>query len=218
VTFDIEEGGTGYTEIRSLSSSSSRRGTQCRRILVVDDAVSNRKLLVRLLKARGYVCEQAENGQRALDVYRSLCERGVPLETIVMDYEMPVMDGPTATKLLREAGCDLLIIGVTGNLLPEDVNYFKKQGADAVLGKPLDVKLFEELVVDLRETAAEAEESKPEDTAEGLCKVVAAGGDITATAADAKGMSETKAKRKKEDRGSGGDEDDAGVPGALEMV
>jgi CheY-like chemotaxis protein len=199
----VEEGGMGRTETKSLSSSSSRRGTQCRRILVVDDAVSNRKLLVRLLKARGYVCEQAENGQHALDVYRNLCERGVPLETIVMDYEMPVMDGPTATKLLREAGCDLLIIGVTGNLLPEDVNYFKEQGADAVLGKPLDVKLFEELVVDLRETAAE--ESKPGDAAEAQVKVAAAGGGgLFATAAteySALGATAT-AEQKKEASGA----------------
>jgi signal transduction histidine kinase/FixJ family two-component response regulator len=207
VSFDVEEG-IVRSETKSLSSASSRRGTQCRRILVVDDAVSNRKLLVRLLKARGYVCEQAENGQHALDVYRNLCERGVPLETIVMDYEMPVMDGPTATRLLREAGCDLLIIGVTGNLLPEDVNYFKEQGADAVLGKPLDVKLFEELVVDLRETAAE--ERKPGDEA---AAVGADMGGETATVVSMQqlGVSGVKAEQKK-DVGA------AEVGGALDVV
>jgi CheY-like chemotaxis protein len=64
-----------------------------------------------------------------------------------MDYEMPVMNGPTATKALREAGCDVLIIGVTGNLLPEDVRYFRRHGADAVLGKPLDIQAFEQLLL-----------------------------------------------------------------------
>ena len=116
------------------------------RVLVVDDAVSNRKMLIRLLKARGYECEQAEDGQQAIDVYRALQNNKEPVNTIVMDYEMPVMNGPTATKKLRELGCKCLIVGVTGNLLPEDVDYFKAQGADAVLGKPLNIKRFEEIL------------------------------------------------------------------------
>jgi signal transduction histidine kinase/CheY-like chemotaxis protein len=133
------------------SESTNRRHSDSHRVLVVDDAVSNRKMLVRLLKSRGYACEQAENGQQAVDMYRDFCERNVQVETVVMDYEMPVMNGPTATRALRELGCDALIVGVTGNLLPEDVRFFKEHGADAVLGKPLDIRAFEELVVDLRD-------------------------------------------------------------------
>jgi CheY-like chemotaxis protein len=143
-----------HSETKSLSSdSANRRYSNCHRVLVVDDAISNRKMLVRLLKSRGYACEQAENGQQALDMYRDFCEQNVQVETVVMDYEMPVMNGPTATRALRELGCDALIVGVTGNLLPEDVRFFKEHGADAVLGKPLDIRAFEELVVDLRDGA-----------------------------------------------------------------
>jgi CheY-like chemotaxis protein len=142
------------SETKSPSSGyTNRRYSNCHRVLVVDDAISNRKMLVRLLKSRGYACEQAENGQQAVDMYRDFCERNVQVETVVMDYEMPVMNGPTATRALRELGCDALIVGVTGNLLPEDVRFFKQHGADAVLGKPLDIRAFEELVVDLRDGA-----------------------------------------------------------------
>ena len=116
------------------------------RVLVVDDAVSNRKMLIRLLKARGYECAQAEDGQQAIDMYCALQNKEEPVDIIVMDYEMPVMNGPPATKKLRELGCNCLIVGVTGNLLPEDVDYFKAQGADAVLGKPLNIKRFEEIL------------------------------------------------------------------------
>jgi methylmalonyl-CoA mutase cobalamin-binding subunit len=51
--------------------------------------------------------------------------------------------GPTATQAIRAMGCDSFIVGVTGNLFPEDVAYFKESGAQAVLGKPL---LLEELL------------------------------------------------------------------------
>ena len=120
--------------------------TDVRRTLVVDDSHFNRKMLVRLLTSRGFVCEQAENGEEAIKVYQDLCERNEPPDAILMDFEMPVMNGPTATKKLRELGCTCLIVGVTGNVLPEDVNYFKAQGADTVLAKPLVVETFEAML------------------------------------------------------------------------
>ena len=78
-------------------------------------------MLIRLLTTKGYVCEQAEDGQQGIEVYQSMCARGEPPLAILMDYEMPVMNGPTATRKMREMGCAVPIIGVTGNLLPDDV-------------------------------------------------------------------------------------------------
>jgi CheY-like chemotaxis protein len=69
-------------------------------VLVVDDALSNRKIMVRLLRSRGQTCEEAENGQQAIDRYGDLRAAGNPVDIIVMDYEMAMMNGPTATKLL----------------------------------------------------------------------------------------------------------------------
>jgi CheY-like chemotaxis protein len=63
-----------------------------------------------------------------------------------MDFEMPVMNGPSATARLRELGCACLIVGVTGNVLSQDVEYFKEMGADAVLPKPLILEDFERLL------------------------------------------------------------------------
>jgi CheY-like chemotaxis protein len=54
------------------------------------------------------------------------------------------MNGPTMAKELRAMGCNILIVGVTGNMLAEDVTYFRSCGADAVLGKPINIaSLFE---------------------------------------------------------------------------
>ena len=60
-----------------------------------------------------------------------------------MDFEMPVMNGPTATRQLRDLGCKAYIIGVTGNVLAEDVAIFKGAGADHVLPKPVNTKAIE---------------------------------------------------------------------------
>jgi CheY-like chemotaxis protein len=64
-------------------------------------------------------------------------------DMVLMDFEMPVMNGPTATRALREMGCLCPIVGVTGNVLGADVDYFLAQGADAVLPKPLQLSALE---------------------------------------------------------------------------
>jgi CheY-like chemotaxis protein len=94
----------------------------------------------------GYVCREAGDGQQALDVYKQMCADGTPPCAVLMDYEMPVINGPTATKHLRELGCDSYIVGVTGNVMEADVAVFIQVGADSVLVKPLRVEQFERMV------------------------------------------------------------------------
>jgi Amt family ammonium transporter len=114
-----------------------------RRVLVIDDADSNRKLLMRVLTAKGFVCEGATNGQEGVDKFCDLQGKGDLVDAILMDFEMPVLDGPGATRKLRELGCECLIVGVTGNVLPQDIDHFKEQGANTVLAKPLNIEAFE---------------------------------------------------------------------------
>ncbi|KAJ1422200.1 hypothetical protein B484DRAFT_433045, partial [Ochromonadaceae sp. CCMP2298] len=118
-------------------------------LLVVDDAISNRKLLVRILKNKGYLCSEAADGQQALDVYQQMIADGTPPCAILMDYEMPVMNGPTATKSLRAMGCGSYIVGVTGNVMQADIDVFIQHGANAVLAKPLRVETFESMMASL---------------------------------------------------------------------
>jgi CheY-like chemotaxis protein len=106
-------------------------------ILVVDDVLSNRKLVSRLLQSKGYSCQQAENGQVCVD--RILSGDPNQFDLILMDYEMPVLNGPMAAKKLREMNCEILIIGLTGNILPEDQQFFIDHGANFVLPKPVNV-------------------------------------------------------------------------------
>ena len=61
-----------------------------------------------------------------------------PVDLILMDFQMPNMDGPTATKLIRGLGFKGLVIGVTGNGLPVDIETFIASGANCVLLKPVN--------------------------------------------------------------------------------
>jgi signal transduction histidine kinase/CheY-like chemotaxis protein len=89
-------------------------------ILVVDDSRLSRKMLMKCLKAEGYNCTEAEDGLDALVKVkeRIRCgngEKGQPFDIILMDFVMPNMDGPTATKEIRTLGYTAPIFGVTGN-------------------------------------------------------------------------------------------------------
>ena len=117
----------------------------CLRILVVDDAASNRKLLSRLLTNRGHHSDMAEDGAVALAMVKQAIADNNPYDTILLDYEMPVMNGPTAAKEIRAMGCDVFIVGVTGNMLAEDVTFFRSCGLNALLGKPFKIASLEEI-------------------------------------------------------------------------
>jgi CheY-like chemotaxis protein len=123
------------------------------RILVVDDVKSIRKLFARALSNQGHTCDTACDGQECVDLFTKKSEPSstvpvdvCPYDLVLMDSEMPVMNGPTATKIIRSLGFkELVIFGVTGNVLPEDVEMFMDHGVDAVLGKPLTVeRIWEE--------------------------------------------------------------------------
>ncbi|KAJ1424278.1 hypothetical protein B484DRAFT_363533 [Ochromonadaceae sp. CCMP2298] len=73
-------------------------------------------------------------------------EQQEAVHMILMDFEMPRMNGPTATKTLRDMGCDLPIVGVTGNVLAEDQQFFLDHGLNYVLRKPLSVELLRETI------------------------------------------------------------------------
>jgi len=117
-------------------------------ILVVDDSATNRKLLTRILQNHGHQCDGAENGEIAVAMAVKRAKDNDPYDTILLDYEMPVMSGPDACQEIRSQGCDSFVVGITGNVLPEDVTYFKSCGANAVLPKPFEFAVLETLWVE----------------------------------------------------------------------
>ena len=70
-------------------------------------------------------------------------------DAILMDFVMPVMDGPDATKVIRDLGYIGPIIGCTGNTLDMDLQRFHDSGCDRVIGKPFSVDLFHQYMTEL---------------------------------------------------------------------
>ena len=92
-------------------------------ILVVDDSPLNRKMLSKLLKSKGHVIEEAADGQKGVDIVTQATDAGRHFDVILMDFVMPVMDGPTATRAIRAMKIKTPIFGLTGGLLRTYMTY-----------------------------------------------------------------------------------------------
>lgn len=116
--------------------------------LVVDDAESNRKMLGMLLDKEGVQCETASDGDEAVEMVRR--DRDA-FDVVFMDNSMERMNGDSAARAMRAAGYKHLIVGVTGNVMDDDVRAFLVSGADLVLPKPLRMADLRRLLTFLRE-------------------------------------------------------------------
>mmetsp|Transcript_30216 Transcript_30216/g.41566 ORF Transcript_30216/g.41566 Transcript_30216/m.41566 type:complete len:767 (-) Transcript_30216:185-2485(-) len=112
-------------------------------VLVVDDDSSNRHMLKKLLSKYGLEVALAENGRIAVDMVMQDVDR---YRLIFMDNLMPIMNGVKAAELLRSNGFKNLIVGITGNVLDDDVREYLLAGADMVLGKPFKSHLLKMLI------------------------------------------------------------------------
>eukprot|EP01041_Mallomonas_annulata_P002749 gene2749-5415_t len=123
-------------------------------VLVVDDAESNRKMLMMLLKKNGVEAATADNGQKALDMIRDDMNA---YKLIFMDNLMPILNGVDATRILRQEGFRYLIVGATGNVLEDDIKEYLNAGADFIIGKPLKIHQLEMIIRHVRENGPESQ-------------------------------------------------------------
>ncbi|MBF0260589.1 MAG: response regulator [Magnetococcales bacterium] len=126
------------------------------RILVVDDGVDNRILAAHILSRDGHQVEQAEDGREALEKLRS-----DPYDIVLMDVQMPDMDGIVATRLIRdgvlgEAIARVPILGVSAGALQEEMARGLTAGMDAFLTKPYRASALLESVYRLAGRMGEA--------------------------------------------------------------
>ena len=124
-----------------------------RRFLVVDDVEVNRMILVKILRTLGADCDIAENGKAALDKFTA--SRPGEFDIILMDVQMPVMDGHAATRAIRTSGHpearSVSIIAMTANAFVDDVRDALDAGMDAHVSKPI---VLDQLKRTIREVLA----------------------------------------------------------------
>ncbi|UUO07574.1 CHASE domain-containing protein [Blastopirellula sp. J2-11] len=112
------------------------------RVLLVEDGPDNRKLIGFILRKAGADVTIAENGELGRDAALQAWRADTPFDVILMDMQMPVMDGYTATAQLRNAGYTGQIIALTAHAMRGDVNKCLDAGCDAYLTKPIERKSF----------------------------------------------------------------------------
>ena len=110
-------------------------GGESLRVLVVEDHPVNRMILEAWMSSASHVTSTAENGQVAVDIAKDQ-----PFDLIIMDVNMPVMDGLTATRIIREGGqnAGTPIVVLSASARHEDHEAGLQAGADAYLNKPID--------------------------------------------------------------------------------
>ncbi|MCT7994942.1 PAS domain S-box protein [Laspinema olomoucense] len=113
------------------------------RILVVDDAFESRLLLKTILKSLGFQVQEAENGQAAIAVYESWKPH-----LILMDMQMPVMDGYEATRHIKNTvqGQKTTIVALTASAFEEERKMILDAGCDDFIRKPFQEELLLETI------------------------------------------------------------------------
>ena len=107
------------------------------RVLVVDDGPENRELVALVLGEHGLWVDEAENGQVALDKLA-----GGGFDLVLMDMQMPVLDGYGATRELRKRGFDRPIVALTANAMAGYEKEVLAAGCSAYITKPVDIDLL----------------------------------------------------------------------------
>lgn len=151
------EGSTFTVEVRLRIASAADHGPTAlagqglgsvNHVLLVEDNALNREIAVCLLEDAGYTVETAENGRIAVDMVAS--RPADAFDMILMDIQMPVMDGYEATRAIRALPdplrATLPIIAVSANAFSEDRMRSLESGMNAHLPKPLDIRRLESLM------------------------------------------------------------------------
>jgi two-component system, sensor histidine kinase and response regulator len=137
----VAEAKSGRSNLRTRARSPADRAKRLQglRLLVVEDNVINQQVAQELLSAEGAVVELASNGQLGVD---AVGHANPPFDAVLMDLQMPVMDGFAATRAIRtQLGLtELPVIAMTANAMASDREACLAAGMNDHVGKPIDLQ------------------------------------------------------------------------------
>jgi signal transduction histidine kinase/CheY-like chemotaxis protein len=128
------------TEVSDLDPEAKRRV----RVLLAEDNAVNQKVATKILHALGFFCAVAGDGEQAVARFVEHAERGEPFDVVLMDLQMPVMDGVEAARAIlgREVGevgaAKPKIFALTADVAASVIQECRDAGMDGFLGKPID--------------------------------------------------------------------------------
>ena len=127
------------------------------KFLCAEDNAINAEILEMLLESKGASCTICSNGQELVDAFASV--KPGEYDMILMDVQMPVMDGYEATRCIRELpradAADVPIIAMSSNAFAEDVRASLECGMDAHLSKPIDMRrVLREIAIHLQKRSS----------------------------------------------------------------
>ena len=111
-----------------------------KKLLLVDDLDVNREIAKMLLMGAGFEVDTAENGKEAVD--KVAASQPGEYSAVLMDIQMPIMNGYEATKAIRALGGEIAripILAMTASAFSEDVAKAKSEGMDGHIAKPIDI-------------------------------------------------------------------------------
>ena len=148
IDFKIAEDRAVFSASQAEKDEPEGNILQGMRFLCAEDNDLNAEILTELLKIEGAECTICENGERILEAF----EQSAPgdYDMILMDVQMPVMNGYEATKAIRRSSHELAktipIIAMTANAFSEDIQHSLAAGMNAHISKPVDMKMLEKTI------------------------------------------------------------------------
>jgi len=121
-----------------VATRTTRGAARSIRVLVADDTEMNQKLVRRILERSGMTVDLAHDGEQAVQAVLASMEPDTAYDVVLMDMQMPVLDGLEATRYLRLHGCMLPIIALTASCMPADRARCLDAGCTDFVMKPID--------------------------------------------------------------------------------
>jgi signal transduction histidine kinase/CheY-like chemotaxis protein len=135
---DTSSGAVRDREARTAQGAPAAPPLLRGRVLVAEDGLDNQRLIARVLGRAGLDISLAPNGRKAVDDVLAAELAGTPFDLVLMDMQMPELDGYAATQALRDSGFTRPIIALSAHAMREDQERCIAAGCDAFAPKPID--------------------------------------------------------------------------------